>query len=72
MMARADIVAGFIRAFELIARWARDAGLIRRGVEKSELFRCRDHGVAGQKLRHIKGMRSPLIKLHCYPVLRRF
>lgn len=37
MMAWADIVAGLIRAFNLIAGWARDAGLMRRGAEQAEL-----------------------------------
>lgn len=32
-----EIVAGFIRAFNLIAGWARDAGLRRQGAEKAEL-----------------------------------
>ena len=33
----AEIVAGLIRAFNLIAGWVRDAGLIRRGAEWAEL-----------------------------------
>lgn len=37
MMGWADIVAGLIRAFNLIAGWARDNGLRRQGVEKAEL-----------------------------------
>ena len=37
MSAWADIVAGLIRAFNLIAGWVRDAGLIRQGAEKAEL-----------------------------------
>ncbi len=36
-MAWADIVAGLIRAFNLIAGWARDAALRRQGAEKAEL-----------------------------------
>jgi len=31
------IVAGFIRAFNLIAGWVRDDGLKRQGAEKAEL-----------------------------------
>ncbi len=31
------IVAGLIKAFNLIAGWARDEGLKRQGAEKSEL-----------------------------------
>ena len=33
----ATIVAGLIRAFNLIAGWARDAALRRQGAEKAEL-----------------------------------
>lgn len=36
-MAWADIVAGLIRAFNLIAGWVRDEGLRRQGAEKAEL-----------------------------------
>ncbi len=31
------IIAGLIRAFNLIAGWVRDAGLIRQGREKAQL-----------------------------------
>jgi len=33
----ATIVAGLIRAFNLIAGWARDAALRRQGAERAEL-----------------------------------
>ena len=33
----ANIVAGLLRAFNLIAGWARDNGLRRQGAEKAEL-----------------------------------
>ena len=36
-MGWANIVAGFIRAFNLIAGWARDTGLRRQGAEKAGL-----------------------------------
>jgi len=36
-MAWADIVAGLIRAFNLIAGWARDEALKRQGAEKAAL-----------------------------------
>ena len=37
MMGWTQIVAGTIRAFNLIAGWARDAGLRRQGAEKAQL-----------------------------------
>ena len=37
MTSWANIVAGIIQAFNLIAGWARDAGLIRQGAERAEL-----------------------------------
>ncbi len=40
-MTWAEIVAGLIRAFNLIAGWARDEGLRRQGAEKAELERLR-------------------------------
>ena len=33
----ANIVAGLVKAFNLIAGWARDNGLRRQGAEKAEL-----------------------------------
>ncbi len=36
-MGWADIMGGLIRAFNLIAGWARDAGLRRQGAEKAHL-----------------------------------
>ncbi|MCH7936849.1 MAG: hypothetical protein IH994_07140 [Proteobacteria bacterium] len=37
----ANIVAGLVQAFNLIAGWARDNGLRRQGAEKAELERLR-------------------------------
>lgn len=37
MTSWATIVAGLIRAFNLIAGWARDEGLRRQGAERAEL-----------------------------------
>jgi hypothetical protein len=57
-MAWAEIVAGIIRAFNLIAGWARDAGLIRRGAEKAEL----------ESLRHQQSIRSKADEIDSRPV----
>lgn len=37
MIQWAEIVAGLIRALNLIAGWTRDTGLMRQGAEKAEL-----------------------------------
>ena len=44
-----EIVAGLIRAFNLIAGWARDAGLRRQGAEKAELESLRHRETVRRK-----------------------
>jgi hypothetical protein len=57
-MAWAEIVAGLIRAFNLIAGWARDAALVRRGAERAEL----------ESLRRQKSIRSEADEIDSRPV----
>ena len=54
----ANIVAGIIQAFNLIAGWARDAGLIRQGAERAEL----------ESLRRQKSIRSEADEIDDRPV----
>jgi len=57
-MAWADIVAGLIRAFNLIAGWARDEGLRRQGAEKAAL----------ESLRRRETMRSEADEIDSRPL----
>lgn len=43
------IVAGIVRAFNLIAGWARNAGLRRRGAERAELEALRRRETVREK-----------------------
>ena len=57
-MGWANIVAGIIQAFNLIAGWARDAGLIRQGAERAEL----------ESLKNQKSIRSEADEIDSRPV----
>jgi len=59
MMGWADIVAGLIGAFNLIAGWARDAGLMRRGAEKAELEALRRQKAVREKADEIDNRPVP-------------
>ena len=58
MTSWANIVAGIIQAFNLIAGWARDAGLIRQGAERAEL----------ESLKNQKSIRSEADEIDSRPV----
>lgn len=44
-----QIVAGLIRAFNLIAGWVRDAGLRRQGAEKAQLESLKTRDIIRRK-----------------------
>ena len=54
-----EIVAGLIRAFNLIAGWARDTGLRRQGAEKAELETLRRQKSVRRKAHDIDHAPAP-------------
>ena len=54
-----SIVAGIVQAFNLIAGWARDAGLRREGARRAELATFRKRQAARRKADEIDSLPVP-------------